>query len=211
MTPSVEILKVGYSILNEEAKFMKANCTCTLVRDNNKIMLVDTLTAWDGIFLLKALEERGLQADDITHVVGTHGHSDHIGNLNLFTKALHIVGQSISHQDEYYLHSFEENDAYVISENIKIIATPGHTLSDVSVIVNGTLLGTVAIVGDLFEREDDIRNPDLWHKVAGSEDPDLQFKYRTMILDLADYVVPGHGPGFTVTNELKESHKKPEK
>lgn len=60
------------------------------------------------ICFISALEEKGLFANDITHVVCTHGHSDHVGNLNLFVNALHIVGQSVSQKDHYFLHSFEE-------------------------------------------------------------------------------------------------------
>ncbi|XP_035233651.1 metallo-beta-lactamase domain-containing protein 1-like, partial [Stegodyphus dumicola] len=93
------------------------------------------------------LKEKGIQVEDVTHVVCTHGHSDHIGNLNLFTSAQHIVGQSICHKDEYIYFAFEEGNPYKISENVEVIATPGHTLSDVSVIVKKTTLGTVAVVG----------------------------------------------------------------
>lgn len=59
-------------------------------------------------FFSLALSKKNLDTTDITHVVCTHGHSDHVGNLNLFTKALHIVGQSISQGDEYIIHSFAE-------------------------------------------------------------------------------------------------------
>lgn len=152
------------------------------------------------------MESRSIKTTEITHAVGTHGHSDHIGNLNLFTNAQHIVGQSISHKDEYLLHSFEE-EPYKVSENIEIIATPGHTLSDVSVIVKNTCLGTIAIVGDLFEREEDIKNSDLWKIIAGSENSTLQFENRNKILHLADYIVPGHGPMFQVTEELITVHE----
>ena len=57
---------------------------------------------------VSALKKKNVRPEDITHVVCTHGHSDHVGNLNLFTNALHIVGQSVSQKDEYILHSFEE-------------------------------------------------------------------------------------------------------
>ncbi|KAF8763732.1 Metallo-beta-lactamase domain-containing [Argiope bruennichi] len=120
---------------------------------------------------------------------------------------LHIVGQSISHKDEYLLHSFEDSP-FNVTENIKIIGTPGHTLSDVSVIAKNTDLGTVAIVGDLFEREEDILNPTLWKTTAGSENPNLQYQNRKRILNLANYIVPGHGPMFKVTEELKSAHEK---
>ena len=35
-----------------------------------------------------ALKEEGLTTEDVNVVVGTHGHSDHVGNLNLFPHSL---------------------------------------------------------------------------------------------------------------------------
>ncbi|KAF8763731.1 Metallo-beta-lactamase domain-containing [Argiope bruennichi] len=207
MTVTVEVIKNGYSKIDLERNVMIANCTCTLIKENDICIIVDTLTAWDRLILEKELENRNVRVSDITHAVATHGHSDHIGNINLFTNAQHIVGQSISHKDEYLLHSFEDSP-FNVTENIKIIGTPGHTLSDVSVIAKNTDLGTVAIVGDLFEREEDILNPTLWKTTAGSENPNLQYQNRKRILNLANYIVPGHGPMFKVTEELKSAHEK---
>ncbi|GIX68905.1 metallo-beta-lactamase domain-containing protein 1 [Caerostris extrusa] len=206
MAITIDVIKNGYSLMDNKSNVMKANCTCTLIKENDIIIIVDTLTAWDRLFLEKELENRNINTTDVTHVVGTHGHSDHIGNLNLFTNAQHIIGQSISHKDEYLMHSFEEGP-FKISKNIEIISTPGHTLSDVSVIVRNTSFGTVAVVGDLFEREEDIINPELW-TTAGSENPALQLKNRNEILLLADYIIPGHGPMFKVAKELLEIHAK---
>lgn len=62
-------------------------------------------------------------------------------------------------------------------------------------------------LGDLFERQEDIQDPDLWVKVAGSENPALQYENRHKILQLADYIIPGHGAGFHVTDELRKHHK----
>lgn len=62
----------------------------------------------DVVIIFSELKNRGIELNDVTHAVGTHGHSDHIGNLNLFKNAVHIVGQSISHKDEYQLYSFDD-------------------------------------------------------------------------------------------------------
>jgi len=51
---------------------------------------------------LTALGDRGLRYSDITHVVGSHGHSDHVGNLNLFPDALLIVSYDICRGDTYF-------------------------------------------------------------------------------------------------------------
>uniref|UniRef100_A0A182VGQ3 Metallo-beta-lactamase domain-containing protein 1 n=1 Tax=Anopheles merus TaxID=30066 RepID=A0A182VGQ3_ANOME len=87
---------------------MLANCTCTLIKGPDCNVIVDTMTPWDGDLLLQRLQEHQLHPDDIDYVVSTHGHSDHLGNNNLFLRAKrHIVGPNISHRNRYYVHDFD--------------------------------------------------------------------------------------------------------
>ncbi|XP_067008442.1 metallo-beta-lactamase domain-containing protein 1 isoform X2 [Anabrus simplex] len=160
---SVHVLYDGYSKMTDEG--MKANCTCTLIKGRKKI-IVDTMTPWDKQRIIDGLAQHNLSPDEIDYVVCTHGHSDHIGNNNLFLNAKHIVGFSLSCKDLYYIHPFE--------------------------------------TGDLFEREEDIAEPYLWQHVAGSDEPDLQQQNRNKTLELADWIVPGHGPMFRVTPQMKK-------
>ncbi|KAJ3658910.1 hypothetical protein Zmor_010624 [Zophobas morio] len=86
---------------------------------------------------------------------------------------------------------------YVINDKVKVVPTPGHTLQDVSVIVE-TDDGVVAITGDLFEKEEDLRDDSIW-KSAGSDSQVICLKKNTKrILYIADYIVPRHGPMFKV-------------
>jgi glyoxylase-like metal-dependent hydrolase (beta-lactamase superfamily II) len=84
---------------------------------------------------------------------------------------------------------------YKIDEDVQIISTPGHTLTDVSIIVK-TDKGSIGIVGDLFEKEDDVENESIWLN-AGSEDPVSQRKNRKMIMEQVDWIIPGHGTMFS--------------
>ena len=59
-------------------------------------------------FLILGLEKVHLTPSDIQYCVCTHGHSDHCGNMNLFTEALHILGFDICKGDNYILHDFKE-------------------------------------------------------------------------------------------------------
>ena len=61
----------------------------------------------------------------------------------------------------------------------------------------------VVIAGDLFEKEADIHDPEIWRS-AGSDDLNLQLKNRAKAIAQADFVVPGHGPMFKVTEELRQ-------
>lgn len=142
--------------------------------------------------------------EDITYLINTHGHSDHIGNNNCFLQAKHIVGQSVSFKDQYELYDFK--DPYVVENGIEVIATQGHTLGCVSVVVRDGICngieGTIGIVGDLFERYADIDDDTIWME-AGSEDQKAQLRNRSDIADIVDYILPGHGAGFAVTESVR--------
>lgn len=184
---------------------MAANCSCTLIR-GPKTVVVDTMTPWDGPRLTDALAAHGVRCADVDYVVSTHGHSDHVGNNNLFLGARHVVGRGcVSHRDAYYddADTFGADGVYAIDEHVRVVATPGHTLSDVSVLVRTADRGTVAVAGDLFECEADVADESVW-LAAGSEDPDAQRVHRRTVLEQADWIVPGHGPMFS-TAKYKNS------
>nr|XP_022904742.1 metallo-beta-lactamase domain-containing protein 1 [Onthophagus taurus] len=193
--PEVVVLFEGYSRKFQDV--LQANCTCTLIKAQVNI-IVDTMTAWDGERIKMALKEHDLTCNDIKFVICTHGHSDHIGCNYLFPMAQHLVGYNISQRDSYKEFDFNSGSPYEICQGIKVIGTPGHTMQDVSVIVSTVSRGIIAITGDLFENQRDIRNPQIW-KDAGSDNEELQEKHRKEILRFADYIVPGHGPMFKVS------------
>lgn len=84
------------------------------------------------------------------------------------------------------------------------MASPGHTPDCVSVIVeNCEGYGKVAIAGDLFEKEEDIKDQLVWQS-AGSFDKDKQRQNRYKISQVADYIIPGHGPLFRMTEDYRE-------
>jgi len=128
-------------------------------------------------------------------VVCTHGHSDHTGNTNLFPDAVLISSFDICKGDLYTFHDFASGAPYMIDNCIEVIATPGHTMQDVSVIVR-TDNSVVAVTGDLFESEADLSDDSLWKSM--SENPEIQQSSRDRILKTADRIIPGHGDAFDV-------------
>ncbi|CAG0920270.1 unnamed protein product [Notodromas monacha] len=156
-----------------------------------------------------ALEKEGVNPSRVTHCVATHGHYDHVGNMNLFQDAKwHIVGFTVFQpRDKCYLHPFECNEPFIVDDWVRILPTPGHTLSDVTVIVDAVEgMGTVAVAGDLFEKEEDVEDPSLWIG-AGSENPAKQKENRWKIASMADWIIPGHGPIFKVTEKHRDNLK----
>lgn len=188
---SVSVLKVGYCSPQTDGTF-RADGTISLITGPRTI-LVDTGGPWDRDLLLKCLKERGLEPKDINFVVGTHGHSDHIGNLNLFPAAVVIVGYDISEGDTYRPNRLAEGHIYPIDEHVSVVPTPGHTGQDVSVQVKGTSAGTVLVAGDLFECCSDENS---WRDL--SMNAAVQEVNRQEALCRADVIIPGHGLPFRV-------------
>lgn len=196
----LHVLHDGYSEFTEEG-YMRANCSCTLIKGPPHI-IVDTMTPWDGKLITDALSAYSILPDKVKYVVCTHGHSDHTGCNYLFQNAQHIVGFNISNKDNYYMTcDFSKGEEYIINEKVKVIPTPGHTLQDVTVIVE-TLDGKTALTGDLFEKFEDLKDSTIW-KNAGSDSEQLQIRNREKILRTVDYIVPGHGPMFKVPTMYK--------
>lgn len=209
MSNKVYILSVGYSRSDTlDSNCMIANCSSTLIKTHcGKNIIVDTMTAWDGELIVKALKEHCVEPKDIHFVVCTHGHSDHIGCNYLFTNAeWHFVGSCMSRHDKYPEHNWNQPYKLVDGE-VEIISTPGHTLNCVSLLVHNTELGgTVGVCGDLFENGLDVWNSQIW-KDAGSENQKLQKENRLKVAQLCSYIIPGHGGSFEVTDEIRNKLK----
>lgn len=160
---------------------------------------------------MRELKNHHVKPEEVNYVVCSHGHSDHVGNLNLFLNADHFVGSCRSHKQIYYCDDIKGNliipdKPFVLDKDIEVISTPGHTSTCVSVIVKNTNLenhATVAVVGDLFEKEEDIFEESLWI-AAGSEDEKLQRKNRLMVAEMAEFIIPGHGPMFKLTPQMRD-------
>lgn len=193
---SVSVVQEGYCRAQADGSTL-ADGTVSLVL-GPRLTLVDTGGPWARERLLAGLAERGVSPGDVRHVVCTHGHSDHAGNLNLFPRAELIVGTDVCQPGGRYLPTGLRRGApYPIHEgHLEVLPTPGHTGSDVSLLVLGTSLGSVVVAGDLFEHQDD---EEEW--AALSEDPARQAESRARVLAIADVVVPGHGAPFQVLRE----------
>jgi len=163
---------------------VRAGGTVSLVLADRRI-LVDTGGPAERDVVVALLAGRGLTPDQIDTVVCSHGHIDHVGNNNLFPHATFILGQDRSVGDAFSALEFKE-----IASGARIVPTPGHTSEDLSVLVE-TAAGVVAIAGDVFESAYD---DESW--VQYSRDPERQRRSRAELLEVADFIVPGHGEMF---------------
>lgn len=230
MSTTIDILSPGYAHKQDTTengitkKFMRATGSCCLVRSNKMNVLFDTMGPWEKDLLLEKLGALKVHPDDIEYLVCSHSHPDHVGNLNLFTKAKkHFVGMSLYTENLYDLNCFEPSGSYIFSvkrekggddsigvveyepyaldSHLSVEPTQGHTLDCVSLIVNNCdNYGTVGLVGDLFENQDDIQDQSIW-LAAGSQNPNLQRANRSRIFNKVDYILPGHGDIFKTSNK----------
>ncbi len=159
--------------------------TCTLVRDGDRTIVVDPGMATGAAAILDPLARLGIRPEDVTDVVLSHHHPDHTMYAGLFPNAaVH------DHWAVYRGTDWEDSDCdgRVLSPSVQLARTPGHTAEDL-VLIAGTPDGVVVTTHSWF------------HADSGAEDEAPEHlaqlrESRRRILEVADLIIPGHGPAF---------------
>ena len=183
-TAQVDVLFTGYAGPGEDGA-LRVGGTVTLVRDVDRVIVVDPGMVPSRAALLDPLAALGLSPADVTDVVLSHHHPDHTVNVALFGEVpVHDV-QAVYWRDSW---TRREAEGVLLAPSVRLLATPGHTPQDLTVLV-GTADGVVALTH-------------LWWTADGpAEDPCAPDReqlraQRERVLAVADLVVPGHGPSF---------------
>lgn len=132
-----------YALLSESG-----SCNIFLLKGLN--ILIDTGLEKDSGFLEKSLKELNLAPNDISKVLFTHGHVDHIGGAVLFPNAEFWMskhdGDLVNKKDENFTVSkwfkqtcyptlknfYSHNQIFDFGDfSLKVIETPGHTKGSV--------------------------------------------------------------------------------
>jgi len=178
-TARIDVLVEGYARMPHVAG------TVSLVRDADRVVVVDPGMVADRELILGPLRSLGVAPEDVTDVVVSHHHLDHTVNIALFPVVPVHDFRSVIEGDRLTLR---EAEGFALSPGIRLLATPGHTPQDVT-----TLVGTP---------EDVVALTHLWWTAEGPADdpfaPDraLLQQQRERVLGLATLVVPGHGAPF---------------
>jgi glyoxylase-like metal-dependent hydrolase (beta-lactamase superfamily II) len=179
-TARLDVLFTGYAAMPRVAG------TVSLVRDGDRVVVVDPGMVPDRSAILDPLRALGVDPADVTDVVLSHHHPDHTVNVALFGEVPVHDFQAVYTRDEWTSRPAE---GVALTPSVRLLATPGHTPQDLTVLV-----GTPEHVAALTH---------LWWTAAGpAEDPysvdaDQLRAQRERVLALADLVVPGHGEPFT--------------
>jgi glyoxylase-like metal-dependent hydrolase (beta-lactamase superfamily II) len=177
----LDILITGY--VNEDDEGEHVQPTISLVRSDDVTLVVDPGILASVSDLHDALSTHGLTPDEVTHVFLTHHHVDHTRNVGLFSRAIVIDNESVYRGDIWDDH---DGDGMVIANGIKIMHTPGHSDECASLVVD-TSEGTAVITHAWWFAD---RTPE---EDPMASDQEQLNQSRSKILEIADYVVPGHG------------------
>ncbi len=163
--------------------------SATLITLKDSVILVDTGTLAYRTKLLDALKRHQISPSDVTHIINTHFHLDHISNNTLFRNAKQISehavfdlgnGKCTIYQNQKLLNK-------QLPDGIEFFKTPGHFKGHCSVRYkeNGT---RYVMAGDII-REDIIRGEGFSANGISKE------FYQSMknVFSKADVIIPGHG------------------
>jgi glyoxylase-like metal-dependent hydrolase (beta-lactamase superfamily II) len=186
MPAEVKILVEGYTNADSKVESGGEEKTCatiTLVRDEGIIMVVDPGVLESQQILVDALAREKLTIHDVNIVCITHSHLDHYRNIGMFPKAKALDFFGV--WDKNICEEWQEQ----FSKNIQILRTPGHDYTSITLFVN-TGKRIIAICGDVFWREN---SPEHDHNAKTEEEQSNLDKSREKVLEMADWVIPGHG------------------
>lgn len=166
----------------------------------NKQILVDTGTGQNKDYLYSKLKEQGVNPEDITDIVNTHCHYDHVGGNYLFPNAkvnIHELDANALKNDED-----EDNVSFLFNGSLKrhdvdsllkegskildfeVLHTPGHSKGGICLWDGETL-----ICGDTVFANGGVGRTDI----GGDYNQLKESVKRLKELDVKN-LLPGHGP-----------------
>lgn len=162
-------------------------------------VIVDTGTGDNIGYIREAIKKAGISEDDLSIIVNTHNHYDHIGGNRFFDLDVAM------HKDDAIAIETGDDDATVASmfgrsikgmkvtkkleegdqiHDFQILHTPGHTRGGICLYNGETLIsGDTVFAGGGFGRMD-----------IGGDVKDMKTSLKRLNNLDVKYLLPGHGP-----------------
>lgn len=173
------------TVIQEGSGRPRVRSTVSVVLDGEHVIVVDPGMAPSQSAILDPLAELGLRPDAVTDVVISHHHPDHTINVGLFGEARVHDHWAVYHHDVWTSRPAE---GFHVSPSVLLWETPGHTPQDITTFV-GTPDGISACTHLWFYETGPAEDP-------FATDPEQLHHHRRRVLEVADLIVPGHGPAF---------------
>ena len=125
----------------------------------------------------RQLERLGYSVDDVKILITSHSHLDHIGNIEMFPNAIHVI-QKMELYQAWWPEKFQRGGAHVLADyddarefnymeldgdydlfgdgSVIILSTPGHTMGHQSVKLKLPETGTVILTQDAIWMEENL-------------------------------------------------------
>jgi glyoxylase-like metal-dependent hydrolase (beta-lactamase superfamily II) len=189
----VKVLIEGYAKKLKEGWI--ASPSTVLIKDSGLKILVDPGS--NKKLLSERLAEENLKPEDIDMIFVTHYHLDHTLNIRLFPDCDVLDNNEINRDDQIFSYS-----GNIPKTNVKVISTPGHAKEHASLLVE-TDKGNVIIAGDLWWWTEDEEQKTDYDSLMEKKDPYVKDEKilkesRKKVLEVADWIIPGHGKMFKV-------------
>ena len=116
-----------------------------LVQTGESTLLIDA--GFREAKMKRYLGKRGVEPEDVDHVLLTHGHGDHVGALAIYTQAqiwaFPEESSTLSEQEVAATHELVEGFQEIGGVSLEAIPVPGHTPGSAVYV-----MGDVALLGD---------------------------------------------------------------
>ena len=186
----IAVILPGLLVRTETGIILDARSSVTLIRSEGLNILVDTSLVENRSMLLQALQAQNLTPKNITTIVNTHCHRDHVGNNDLFPQAQIYAHQACMQKRKFIkISSFP----YSLTREIEIWETPGHSWDSITVMVK--LDKVYAITGDAIPLKGKYEN---WLIPVIHVDARRALDSMKRIATIADVIIPGHDSPFLV-------------
>jgi glyoxylase-like metal-dependent hydrolase (beta-lactamase superfamily II) len=166
---------------------MDFDVRCFLIPHPTGLVLVDTGLDHSAQPIAAKLAEIGAHWTDVSDLILTHHHPDHIGGLSEVMALAPGLNLWAGTQDIFPVSVQAAEDGAVI-RGLRVVSTPGHTAGHLSLLLDHD---GVLLIGDLIGSSDGrlVRAPAPFTSDAAEAERSLS---KAALLDFAD-LYPSHG------------------